>query len=128
MEKARKAQPSVNEVPSVSAANQLKFQTQTAEAKWAAFVAEHNTAFRLSDHVSDLFKTMLSDSKIAQNFHSKRTKTTSIVKHVLGETSWSEFIDILRRNKFSLIVDESTDCASVKHLCMVARYFDGTKI
>lgn len=81
-----------------------KFKYKLLKQNWAAFATEHDTAFQLSDNASDLFKTMFPDSKIVPNFHSKITKSTSVVKHVLDEISWSEFIKLIQRNKFSFIV------------------------
>ncbi|ENN70857.1 hypothetical protein YQE_12435, partial [Dendroctonus ponderosae] len=41
-----------------------------------------------------------------------RTKTTAIVKNVLGQHSFEDSCSELRKSKFSLIVDESTDLST----------------
>lgn len=71
---------------------------------------------------------MFPDSNIAKNFKSKQTKTAAIIKNVLGASSEEEIITILREHTFSLLIDESTDIETIKHLCSVVRYFDGMRI
>nr|CAI5832933.1 unnamed protein product [Callosobruchus analis] len=51
-----------------------------------------------------------------------RTKCTSIINNVIGKTSFERLISKLKVSKFSLIVDESTDVSSKKHLAIVVRY------
>ncbi|XP_012522038.1 uncharacterized protein LOC105828318 [Monomorium pharaonis] len=50
-----------------------------------------------------------------------RTKCTSIINNVIGKSSFNALVDQLRINQFSLLVDESTDHSSVKHLALVIR-------
>jgi hypothetical protein len=63
----------------------------------------------------------LQRSKIARGLACGRTKTTAIVTNVLGQHSFDSLCGHLRGNKFSLIVDESTDRNTTKHLCLVVR-------
>ena len=51
-----------------------------AELQIAGFLCEHNLSFNIMDHFSDLLPKLCPDSKIAAQFQSKRTKTSSIVK------------------------------------------------
>ena len=48
-----------------------------AEIKLAALFVEHNLPFQVMDHLSDLVSITFTDSKIAQQFSSKNTKTRS---------------------------------------------------
>jgi len=50
-----------------------------------------------------------------------RTKCTAIINNVTGKSSFDSLINELRTNQFSLLVDESTDHSSVKHLALVVR-------
>lgn len=52
-----------------------------------------------------------------------RTKATALIKNVIAEQSMQDIVKILQENKFSLIIDESTDLGCIKHLALVARYF-----
>lgn len=126
LERERSSQMTLKQLPLVSSATKLKTQVKMAEIKFAAFMAEHNLPFNTASHASDLFSSMFPDSKIASQFSSKKTKTSAIIKNVLGETSSLEVVSILREKKFSIIIDESTDRETVKHLCVVARYYDST--
>lgn len=56
-----------------------------AEIKLAAFFAEHNIAFSVADHLTDLLKEIVRDSKLIKEIELKRTKITGVVKNVLGE-------------------------------------------
>nr|XP_037283863.1 uncharacterized protein LOC119176607 [Rhipicephalus microplus] len=69
----------------------------------------------------DVVKAACDDSQIAKNVSCGRMKCTSIVKNVLGEQSRQDICELLRRQKFSLLVDESTDKGTVKHLSLVTR-------
>ncbi|CAG9840725.1 unnamed protein product [Diabrotica balteata] len=84
---------------------------------------EHNLPFFLvMDHLPKVIAKICPDSKIAQGLACARRKTTGIVRNVLGTESFKNLCDGLRR-KCSLIVDESTDKSTKKHLCLVIRYF-----
>ena len=49
-----------------------------AEVLFCQFVAEHNLAASVSDHFTDLVKTMYADSAVEKSFRCKRTKTTQV--------------------------------------------------
>lgn len=53
----------------------------------------------------------------------KRTKTTAIIKNVIGDSAKEELTELLKNNKFSILTDESTDIGTVKTYCVVVRYF-----
>ncbi|XP_036322188.1 uncharacterized protein LOC118736207 [Rhagoletis pomonella] len=53
-----------------------------AEIKVAAFCAEHNIAFTSMDHLSPLINNTFLESKAAQNFACRRTKTTALIKNM----------------------------------------------
>lgn len=90
----------------------------------AAFIAEHNIPMNVMEHLPQLIKNMCPDSQIAKSISCDRTKTTAIVKNVTGLTAKQMIIEKLQKLKFSLIVDESTDRGCVKHLCILARFFE----
>ena len=59
-----------------SANSELDSQVKRAEIKIAAFKSEHNIAFNVMDHLSDLLPTLFPDSQIASHIKCKHTKTT----------------------------------------------------
>jgi len=50
-----------------------------------------------------------------------RTKTTALINNVVGATGFETVINLIKIHKFSLLVDESTDVSSIKHLALVVR-------
>ncbi|XP_038221451.1 uncharacterized protein LOC119839286 [Zerene cesonia] len=94
------------------------------ELKLCGFMAEHNISYKAMDHLSEIVKSGIPDSKIAADIRLKRTKCTSIVKNVIGDGHKKDLEKILRESKFSVLVDESTDISAVKTMCIVVRLFD----
>ena len=109
------------EMASTSSANSLDSKVKESEIRIAAFIAEHDLAFNVVEHLPQLIKAICPDSTVAKQIKCGRTKATAFVKNVLGKSSFEEIVKILCENKFSLIVGETTDKSCIKHLCMVAR-------
>lgn len=120
-------QPTLMSLPSVSNPMRGK-NVKEGEIKLAAFVVEHNLPLNIMTHLPELIRSVCKDSDIAKKIASSRTKTTAVIKNVLGKSSREELVDILREKKFSLIVDESTDKGCTKHLCVIARTMIKTKV
>lgn len=74
------------------------------------------------DHLVKVVEKVCMDSEIAKTMACGRTKTTAVVKNVLGYHSFQTLRVHLQKSKFSLIVDESTDLSTQKHLCLVVRH------
>lgn len=92
-----------------------------ADIKYAILISEHNLSFQLMDHLSGCVSSICSDSQIAKKVKCSRKKVTAIIKNVVGTYYNDEICEILQKNKFSLIVDESTDISLNKTLCLVVR-------
>lgn len=107
---------SCNEIPD------NKLATKKLEIKLCAFIAEHNISLRILDHLTDLLKTSVSDSDIVKNMQLKCTKGAAIIKNVIGETEKENLRNKLTSNLFSILIDECTDIAAVKTMCIVIRY------
>ena len=82
---------------------------------------EHNIAIESSDHLVGLMKAVYPDSEISKKLSCNRTKCTAIIKNVIAKTEFEELLDVMRNNNFSILVDESTDRSSNKHLAVVVR-------
>ncbi|KAI4467164.1 hypothetical protein MML48_2g00016134 [Holotrichia oblita] len=67
-----------------------------AEIKLAAFLASNNLPFIMMDTLSPLCSNLFPDSKIASKLAIRRTKSTMVVRHCLGEVFQKNLIDILR--------------------------------
>ncbi|KAL4719405.1 hypothetical protein ACJJTC_015099, partial [Scirpophaga incertulas] len=93
-----------------------------AEAAMALFIAEHCSVVTV-EHLGEMCKKLFSDSKCGHDIHIHRTKCSEIINEVLGP----HFTESLRLDigdqKFSLILDESTDISVLKYLGIAIRYF-----
>ncbi|XP_046805877.1 uncharacterized protein LOC124419648 [Lucilia cuprina] len=94
------------------------------EVKLSLFFAEHNVALQVIDHLVPLLKQIAPDSNIIQNFQLGRTKCTQIIRNVLAKQENVNLITKLKTNKFSVLINESTDVALKKSMCVLVRYFD----
>lgn len=99
-------------------------EVKVAEIKLAAFIVQHNIPFKVMDHLTPLLTNIFPDSKIAKELTMKRTKTRNNITNVIGDSRKSDLTEILRRSRFSVLVDESTDISVTKTACIVVRYFD----
>ncbi|CAD7085336.1 unnamed protein product [Hermetia illucens] len=99
-----------------------------AEIMMAVFVAEHNLAFQIMGHLPQFVNKITPDSNIAKKVKCSRTKMVNILRNVLGISYIEEIVDLLNANKFSLIIDESTDISLVKTLCLVVRVCKNFKV
>ena len=106
----------------------LSQKIKKAEIQLSTFIAEHNIPFNVTEHLVPLIQTIVNNPEIVKAISCGRTKCTQIVKNVTGVSGFETIIQFLRVNKFSIIVDESIDVSSVKHLVVVVRYFDGKSI
>lgn len=91
-------------------------------------MAEHNLSMNIMEHLPQLIHKVCPDSEIAKNIACGRTKTTKILTSVIGATDRENILKHIRNNKFSLLVDESTDRGCTKHLCLVVRYYKDYKV
>lgn len=100
--------------------------TKRAEIKLAGLIASCNLPFSLMDGLITLCKETFTNSKIAEKLCLKRTKATSTVKHALGDTFQELLYDKLRVPGcfFSVIMDETTDKASIKQCALTVIYVD----
>ncbi|XP_038067743.1 uncharacterized protein LOC119737452 [Patiria miniata] len=105
-----------------------------AEIKLGAWAAEHNIPSRAFDHFPDVLAKTLSDSKVAQSLHLKRTKVSNVMTNVIGqgfiEDTEKEITcsakDRMGKRKYSVTIDVTTDrSAGEKQLAVIIKYFDG---
>jgi hypothetical protein len=94
-------------------------KTKKTECRLALFIAQH-TAINLTDHLIDVCKT--SFVKDAQQMQMHRTKCSNIIKNVLAPYFVENLKADLGNNKFSLLLDESTDISTQKYLGIVIIY------
>lgn len=91
-----------------------------------SFIAEHNLPFVIAEHMTELCKKMFPDSAIADALHMKRTKCTDLTKKI-GSVISENLVKDLKRCKFSIIIDESTDVSATKCLSIIVKYYDAVR-
>ena len=94
-----------------------------AEIKLAAFLAEHNISINTIDHLTLLLKDIFPDSAIAAKLSLKRTKATRIL-HDISQVAQEQLHRVMRDNKFSIIIDETTDISTCKSCAVVVKLFN----
>ncbi|QQP52437.1 Uncharacterized protein FKW44_004593 [Caligus rogercresseyi] len=90
---------------------------QIKELKLASHIACH-TAITNVDHLGELIQATFDPS-----IKLYRTKCTAIINHVIAPCMFREFLADIGEKQYSLVIDESTDVAATKQLCIVVRYF-----
>lgn len=105
----------------------LQRRKKEAEIRLALFITEHNISLRTSDHLVQLVKTLAPESEVLKNVSCNRTKATSIVKNVVGKHAFEILVDKMKKQYFSIIIDESTDKSSIQHLAIIVRMVDNDR-
>lgn len=100
---------------------QIQLDTQRAESSLALFVCEHTSTLTV-DHLSQMCKKhfLIADIKL------HRTKCTNIIKYALAPHFTSQLVTDVGNNKFSILVDESTDISVTKILGTSIRYYSSS--
>ncbi|XP_047739955.1 uncharacterized protein LOC125178996 [Hyalella azteca] len=98
-----------------------------AELLISAYIAEHNVPFAHADHLVEVCKRAFHDSSIAKNVKLHATKASYLIQEGIAYHEKWEIVDQCRNEKFSLIIDESTDISVSQVLAVVVRYFDVEK-
>uniref|UniRef100_A0ABD2XBD5 DUF4371 domain-containing protein n=1 Tax=Trichogramma kaykai TaxID=54128 RepID=A0ABD2XBD5_9HYME len=85
---------------------------------------ERNASFLYTDYLVPMLKETVTDSEIIKNLQLCRWRTKAIVCGVLAPQWKLRLLEILKCNKFSIIVDESTDVTVEKSMCIIVRFYD----
>jgi hypothetical protein len=87
-------------------------------------LAEHNLPFLYMEHGSKFCPHCFPDSNVAKELSCSRTKTTDIIKNVIGPYVRKNIASHLRESKFSIIIDETTDVSTKQSLVIAVRFFN----
>ncbi|GBP27650.1 hypothetical protein EVAR_12694_1 [Eumeta japonica] len=99
----------------------LEDKIKFGEIRMACFLVKNNLPFNIAGDLKKLIVNVCSDCEIAKEITFEKTKAQAIVTNVTGKLSHTELVKTLQTEKFSLIVDESTDKSTTKHLALIAR-------
>ena len=89
-----------------------------------AMTSYRYTSHALIDTLVPLMKKICPVSRIMHSICLDRLKSQEIVNRVLAPCQKDKLQTILQNQKFSVIVDESTDKSMIHCMCIVVRYFD----
>ena len=103
-----------------------KFNVSKAvsEIKVVALVVDKNLSFLLEDDLIPFLQNLAPDSKILYGINLNRKRIIDIVNNVLAPTYREYMTEVLKKEKFSIMVDESTDKSNLQYMCILVRYFD----
>ena len=99
----------------------LEDQVAKAEALWATFVSDHNLPFAISDCFSDLARKMFPDSKIAEKFSCRRTKTAAVITEALAPMEAAKTTMLAQQGPCAIMVDESNKLDNDKTCAILLR-------
>lgn len=97
-------------------------KVKTSELKIIMFILQYNLAMSLIEPLIALIKSI--DGETIKDIQLGRTKLKETITSSLLEEANRDIVDVLKKQKFSVIIDETTDVSSSKCLCVVVRYFD----
>lgn len=89
--------------------------------KIAAFVVTNNLPIAISDELTELIKSIKCKPETMRQVTCDRTKCTQLIRNVTGAENLELLLGQMRNNYFSLIIDESTDISTSKHLVLCVR-------
>lgn len=110
--------PTASNIENMDHINKVK----SAEIRLAALFAEHNVAFRVAEHMVPLIKDICSNPLIVKDLTLSKVKCAQIVKNILSKRETEKTITNLKSQKFSILIDETTDISNKKLFCILVKY------
>lgn len=103
-----------------------KDKTSPVENKIVMFLVQHNISFNSLDHLTKLIKSVAIKENLSEinKLKCSRTKATKIVVDRFGPKQQAGLVEKLKKVKFSILIDETTDVSSTKSLAVMVRYFE----
>ena len=71
--------------------------------------AQHNLPMSLADDMVRIFRSLCLNDEALKNVMLGKQEAKNIVRQALGVNYLKEMVSLLRRNFFSVIIDETTD-------------------
>ena len=91
----------------------------------AAMLVQHNVPLAVADELTPLFRDVFPDSKIAQNFSSRRTKTACMINGAIAPFFQRALVQSMQLSPFALAIDGSNDNTSTEKMNpLTVRLFD----
>lgn len=103
----------IDKAKSIKTANDVK----TMELKLAAHIACHSSISTV-DHLGTIVREIS-----GKDIKLHRSKCTALINSVIGPEAQQDLLDDISSDKYSLLIDESTDIGANKQMAICARYF-----
>ena len=94
------------------------------EIKLSVFIAENNLPLSLSDSLMEFLKHLFPGNPDLSQVTLGKQKCTNVIRQVVGFRFMMDNVQKLRKNKFSVFVDETTDVGTINQCAVVAVTFD----
>ncbi|XP_066582012.1 protein FAM200A-like [Prorops nasuta] len=116
--------------PTTSENDQFRFndRVKAAELKVAAFFAEHQIPFKNSRELLLLFQEIGKEPDVLQSMTLGKTKIRNIITKVLCPYETERVSEDLKRHRFSVFVDETTDSTNEKKMTLITRHVDSKSL
>ena len=98
-----------------------------AEHRTPFLHADHLTPFLHADHLTPLISSLFPKDDSCKNIKLERTKAQYIMEDGIAFHERRFLAEKLRKTKFTILLDESTDKSVSQILAVVVRYFDDEK-
>ena len=95
---------------------------------FAGYFSEHHIPFSNVEHLLGICQRAFSDSDVAKKVSCNRTKLLYTIQDGIAHYEKLELPEICRAQKFSVVIDESTDASITQVLAIIIRYFDFKKL
>lgn len=118
----KKSQPSIRSVFESSSHDVAKM-----EIKICSFITEHNLPISICESFVPFLRSIFPSDSVVKNVKLGKQKATNTIRQVLGFHYMKENVQLLQEHKFSLIIDETTDRATISQLALLGVYFDKEK-
>lgn len=86
------------------------------------FIARNNLPISLSNDLMMFLKHIDINRKVQKQLSCGATKCAAIICNITDKYIFDKLVSVLQKQKFSLIVDESTDVSSYKNLARSVRF------
>ena len=99
----------------------VRDEVKIGEIELAVTMACHSAVMTIN-HLGTVISRNASGSKL-EHIKLHRSKCTKILTNVVAPALKEELVADIKGKKFALIVDDSTDVATMKQLCVIVRYY-----
>lgn len=119
--------PAINMVFNKPAFKSLNDEIRELEMHVVGFLCEENLPFSLADKLTFFLKKVFPQETAVRNLKLKRQKATQLAVKIMAPYAKDVLFSRIKKEKFSIIIDETTDIGSSKSLAILARFFNEEK-